>query len=229
MWRYSALVLALLAVAGVNTLQARTVDGSTPAEEGVCDELTGAEFGLCNAYCEAQDCDARDPEPASCERLRRVFDRVTGGGEFPCDDMGCGDDCNPEPGPCSCAEFTAEPCLSNPAECSCGGDSSCFCHKVGVGEAVCITPVICELANTCLPGFGDCQDGEVCVVDNCCFLGTDIGKCAPLVCGNQALAQAQSFVGGMTTVGEVYSSPAEDAGSPPGRRGSIRRQRSSGR
>jgi hypothetical protein len=62
---------------------AKTPDGQTPAEERVCDGLTGAAFGLCNAYCEAQDCDVHSRP--SCEQLRRNFARVTGTRLFPCD------------------------------------------------------------------------------------------------------------------------------------------------
>ena len=32
-----------------------------PTEESVCDGLSGAAFGLCNAYCEAMDCDSEAP------------------------------------------------------------------------------------------------------------------------------------------------------------------------
>lgn len=38
---------------------AQTPDGETPANEGVCDELIGLTpglYGLCVAFCEAQDC-----------------------------------------------------------------------------------------------------------------------------------------------------------------------------
>ncbi len=67
---------------------AKTPDGQTPAEELVCSNLTGAAFGLCNAYCEAQDCDVH-PRP-SCERLRKNFEKITGSDVFPCDPQ-CGD------------------------------------------------------------------------------------------------------------------------------------------
>ena len=43
------------------TVLAQTPDGDTPANEGVCDSLIGLTpglYGLCVAYCEAQDCDA---------------------------------------------------------------------------------------------------------------------------------------------------------------------------
>ncbi len=69
---------------------AQTPDGRTPAEELVCTDagLTGAAFGLCNAYCEAQDCDINDRP--SCERLRTNFAKHTGTRVFPCDAF-CGD------------------------------------------------------------------------------------------------------------------------------------------
>ena len=52
----------LLLVTGTATGQ--TPDGDTPANEGVCDELIGATpglYGLCVAFCEAQDC---EPDPS---------------------------------------------------------------------------------------------------------------------------------------------------------------------
>ncbi len=52
-------------------------------DDNPCDGLTGAAFGLCNAYCNAQDCPA-NPSP-SCEVLRRNFERQTGSSVFPCD------------------------------------------------------------------------------------------------------------------------------------------------
>ena len=42
------------------SVMANTPDGETPANEGVCDNLMGATpglYGLCVAYCEAQDLD----------------------------------------------------------------------------------------------------------------------------------------------------------------------------
>jgi len=43
-------------------LLATTPDGETPAEESVCDGLPDAQFGICNAYCEAMDCDSDNPK-----------------------------------------------------------------------------------------------------------------------------------------------------------------------
>lgn len=60
MRRFLVLVLGLLAV-GLAWGKG-TPDGKPPAEEGVCDELrdptvTRGLYGLCVAYCEAQDCE----------------------------------------------------------------------------------------------------------------------------------------------------------------------------
>ena len=46
-------------------VMALTPDGKTPAEETVCEGLSGAAFGLCNAYCEAMDCDG---EPKASQK-----------------------------------------------------------------------------------------------------------------------------------------------------------------
>jgi hypothetical protein len=53
-----AWIMALGSLSGTAT--AMTPDGETPANEGVCNELQGgtpALYGLCVAYCEAQDLD----------------------------------------------------------------------------------------------------------------------------------------------------------------------------
>jgi hypothetical protein len=42
----------------------------TPVEESVCDGLSGASWGLCNAYCEAMDCDSEDPNASSTACLK---------------------------------------------------------------------------------------------------------------------------------------------------------------
>lgn len=51
-----------------SVVNAQTPDGETPANEGVCDDLIGLTpglYGLCVAFCEAQDCEA-------------IFDPATG-------------------------------------------------------------------------------------------------------------------------------------------------------
>ena len=52
------LIAITFALFGGGTATAQTPDGETPANEGVCDELMGLTpglYGLCVAYCEAQD------------------------------------------------------------------------------------------------------------------------------------------------------------------------------
>ena len=59
---------------------AKTPDGKPPSEETVCDGLTGAASGLCNAYCEAMDCDSPNHHASdnACAQVKRNFERKTG-------------------------------------------------------------------------------------------------------------------------------------------------------
>jgi hypothetical protein len=61
-----------------------TPDGVTPAVEDVCTGLLGAAYGLCVAYCEANDCDLY-PDSHSCDVLRGNYAKVTGEMLFPCE------------------------------------------------------------------------------------------------------------------------------------------------
>jgi len=71
----TAAFVMLLGMTGFSaTAVATTPDGETPANEGVCDILkadgiTKGLYGLCNAYCEAQDLDTFDKEPPSTKIL----------------------------------------------------------------------------------------------------------------------------------------------------------------
>jgi cysteine-rich repeat protein len=73
---------------------AQTPDGETPSVETVCDTQVGAAFGLCNAYCEAMDCDYVTPQASekACTRVLDRFVQVTGNVP-PCDEVAafCGD------------------------------------------------------------------------------------------------------------------------------------------
>ena len=57
------------------TTDAKTPDACTPAVEEVCDKYKGegARYGLCVAYCEAQDCDSIEPGDQSCDQLSENF------------------------------------------------------------------------------------------------------------------------------------------------------------
>lgn len=80
-----ALFVALLLVVP-QTLYSKTSAGATPSTETVCDEegLTGSALGLCNAYCEAMDCDTNPKASESaCNRVLDIFQKTTGG-DPPC-------------------------------------------------------------------------------------------------------------------------------------------------
>jgi hypothetical protein len=53
--------------------------------ESVCDGEEGAAFGLCNAFCEAMDCDTDNPEASAtaCDKVKSKFQQITGN-EPPC-------------------------------------------------------------------------------------------------------------------------------------------------
>jgi len=62
-----------------------TPDGIPPSQEDVCSSVTGAAFGLCNAFCEAMDCDSPTPQASetACNRVKSQFQALTGS-EPPC-------------------------------------------------------------------------------------------------------------------------------------------------
>jgi hypothetical protein len=66
-----------------------TPDGQPPAEEQVCESagLFGSAFGLCVAFCEANDCDAQlgEPDDRACSMLRAKYVRASGEFFFPCE------------------------------------------------------------------------------------------------------------------------------------------------
>ncbi len=80
----ASLVAVVSLVAGVAATN--TPDGQTPAEEKVCEPLGGASRGLCNAYCEAMDCDSDEAQasPVACFRVLANFMKKSGGALPPC-------------------------------------------------------------------------------------------------------------------------------------------------
>jgi hypothetical protein len=94
---------------------AQTPDGDTPSVELVCDGQVGAAFGLCNAYCEAMDCDYVTPQ-ASEKACNKVLDRFTqlSGAMPPC-----------EMEAMHCGNGVYEPDLGE--ECDDGNDDELFC------------------------------------------------------------------------------------------------------
>ena len=77
------LVLSFYAV----TVYSQTADEMTPAEETICGIYEGAEKGLCNAYCEAMDCDSGVPQASdkACNRILDNFFKATGEELPPCE------------------------------------------------------------------------------------------------------------------------------------------------
>lgn len=69
--KITTFIIVLLVVIPFQSLLAKTPDGFTPAVEDVCDVLIGRTpglYGLCVAYCEAQDCDIAAARSAQCKR-----------------------------------------------------------------------------------------------------------------------------------------------------------------
>lgn len=110
----------------------QTADGMTPAEETVCNDLSGAAFGLCNAYCEAMDCELLDDglnetspnaSTVACLKVKNNFIKITG--EVPpCD-------CPPDNGQLGC------PCDNTNLFCTEG----LVCDEVGTNTCVEPPPV----------------------------------------------------------------------------------------
>lgn len=95
------IIFGLLLSFGVSA-NSQTPDGMTPAEEEVCDGLEGAAYGLCNAYCEAMDCDGLEPQASekACFKVLEKFENKTGEPMPPCQISVCSDQviqqCNAE-------------------------------------------------------------------------------------------------------------------------------------
>lgn len=80
------LVVLAVAPAAAEPMELGTADGVPPSIETVCDGQAGAAFGLCNAYCEAMDCDIADAQASqqACDKVRDKFVNLTGV-EIPCE------------------------------------------------------------------------------------------------------------------------------------------------
>jgi hypothetical protein len=58
---------------------------SAQSTESVCDGEQGAGYGLCNAFCDAMDCDSEDPQASAtaCDKVKSKYQQITGN-EPPC-------------------------------------------------------------------------------------------------------------------------------------------------
>jgi hypothetical protein len=86
-------VAALLSFAGAPVV-AETADGDTPANEGVCDILQGGTpglYGLCVAYCEAQDLDLVGDKETPNNKILANYRRKMNDGDpdMPCIQVPC--------------------------------------------------------------------------------------------------------------------------------------------
>lgn len=85
-----------------------TPDGETPAEEDVCDGQIGALYGLCIAFCEAQDCHLDFlADRTSCNKVLSNYQKKSGGEDPPCLSHSCADTCIAE------ADDYYYPCVAN--------------------------------------------------------------------------------------------------------------------
>lgn len=87
-------IILFTGIAGMGSaFAAATPDGTTPANEGVCDILQGSTaglYGLCVAYCEAQDLDTLDKQPPSLKILANYRKKMQAGDpDMPCVHVTC--------------------------------------------------------------------------------------------------------------------------------------------
>jgi len=74
-WRWFFALFVAGALGAPATIISQTPDEQTPAEEEACTkyEGEGARYGLCVAYCEAQDCEGTKLDPQSCANIEQNF------------------------------------------------------------------------------------------------------------------------------------------------------------
>jgi len=116
-------------------------DDITPAEETVCDGLPNGLFGLCNAYCEAQDCSLSEPTN-SCDQLLGNYQKKT---DYPGPPCVCRDVCDTEWN--ACVEEIAADCQ---VICE-GGSPRCMFICVNLGVERTCDPLL----NLCVQ---ECQE-----------------------------------------------------------------------
>ena len=111
----AACLTALVSLTGFSgSVMAVTPDGLTPANEGVCDTLQGATpglYGLCVAYCEAQDLDLLGDQAPPNNKILDNYNRKMQAGDpaMPCVRL-----------PCPCYDATDLAAITNS-----GGALSC--------------------------------------------------------------------------------------------------------
>ena len=93
------LLACFISVSMVSLGNAQTPDGIPADEETICDDagLTGSAWDLCNAYCQAQDCNDLEEPTKSCMMLKKNFAKHTGTDVMPCDIVACALCGDPDP------------------------------------------------------------------------------------------------------------------------------------
>jgi hypothetical protein len=91
-WALSAVLTFGLSLAAAPASHAQTADGDTPAVKEICTRwgMTERVNGLCNAYCEAMDCDADAPQASeqACAGVLGKIEDALRGSPFPtCEDV----------------------------------------------------------------------------------------------------------------------------------------------
>jgi hypothetical protein len=88
-WSMLCCTASLAAAGAALAIGDGTPDGSPPAEETVCENagLRGAAYGICVAYCEANDCDTF-PDAKACSQLFDNYVKLTGDEAPPCEEVG---------------------------------------------------------------------------------------------------------------------------------------------
>lgn len=169
------LLACLISVAIVPLGNAQTPDGIPADEETVCDDagLTGSAWDLCNAYCQAQDCD-EFPGSKSCEMLKKNYAKHTGVTYFPCDIIACALCGDPDPDNIT---STIGECVEIPAV-------ECVEPALAVGEYSCDEVTIpADMTPGCAnidPSWGlipNCQNGMPGWVCEAFLGGTVVDQC----------------------------------------------------
>lgn len=153
---------------------------------GVCDALSGASFGLCNAYCNVQHCNIAPSQ--SCTEVRNNFQKKTGSSALPCD---CHELCVAgSPLSSTCDPCAATVCAADPACCTASWNASC----------VAFADLLCGACPACGNDIAD--PGEACDPPgvSCSTAAGGPGTCAadcgscvtlPPVCGNGVVEQSE--------------------------------------
>jgi len=145
-----------------------TPDFMTPHQETICDSETGAAFGLCNAYCEAMDCDSanRQATETACTKVKTKFTNITGR-PLPCETCPL-----PPPGTlCPCTNITDFNTLLNSSPFQCQEFGTVIAKFTNDGEVAATCTLNPPLGGGCgVQGLGVFQvlnitpeEGQACV------------------------------------------------------------------